>query len=187
MVQKTLSIFVLSMLCLLTWPVSAAPKDDKKQASYQVLKSTLEKLRYHDSAEISDSLRYYLDKAELLCENLDLSTTIITEKHQVAANIYFFIGSAYYNSSLLAEALLFFKKATELFEQLDNSYELARSLNNQAIVYLKIGNQTNALEYLHKSTSVFTDVKTPMELFWGITVLLKFTETRKIFNEHKST
>lgn len=173
MVQKTLSIFVLSMLCLLTWPVSAAPKDDKKQASYQVLKSTLEKLRYHDSAEISDSLRYYLDKAELLCENLDLSTTIITEKHQVAANIYFFIGSAYYNSSLLAEALLFFKKATELYKQLDDKYDLARALNNQAIVYLKIGNQTKALDYLHKSTSIFIDVKDSNGIVLGYNSIAK--------------
>ncbi|RYM34054.1 tetratricopeptide repeat protein [Brumimicrobium glaciale] len=177
MIQKTTKYFLLSVLCLITWTsLAAANNNDKEESQAQIKKSiesNLKKIIYFDSIKNVDSLDFYLEIGERLCEKTKLSRTEKSDLHYSVGQIYSLVGSGYYRKNELAEALIFFEKAVNIFHLLDIKNELARSLNNLAIIYLKIGNQTKALKYLHRSTSIFIDTKDSIATALGYNSIAK--------------
>lgn len=185
MSYKSVKFVLLLFLCLLTWSVNANQNANGSKASIivndDVLKKHLKKILFFDSINEPDSLRRYVDLGIILCDRIELTNETPNETQATVAEIYNFYGSNYYMSNDLAEALIGFQKASELYKKVDIKNKLAQCLNNMAIIYLKIGNQTKSLDCLHKSTSIFIDINDSNSIALGYNSIAKIYRDQNDF------
>ncbi|PWH84859.1 tetratricopeptide repeat-containing sensor histidine kinase [Brumimicrobium oceani] len=175
MTQKKLQYYLLFLLCILTWRSIAQPNDNalSKESRQKSLEHILEKLMYFDSLKVSDSVSFYQEIGVEVLKNTPFNVSHSKEQQVTMARVYTFLGAGYYGKNDLAQSVYYFNKAAEIFKSNNVKFEYARALNNMAIIYIKIGNQTNSLRSLHEATAIFLDIKDSSSAALGYNSLAK--------------
>lgn len=148
------SIFIFLIFCFVFFGASFAKAHD---SSIEELKKLHEKINYFNTIENQDSIRYYLNIGFKIAQEQHLRSDDPKDLNVYVGKMYFLQGMQCFRDKDFVKALSYYEKATIIFKEKNEKIDLARSLNNSAVIYLKTGNQAKSLESLHASTSIFID------------------------------
>jgi len=98
--------------------------------------------------EMYDEAMYYLNKS------IDLAREV--EEDDIAGQLLN-IGYIHSSNERFEEAITYYHQAIDNSRKMGNQWNLARSLNNQASVYLELGNHTQAQARMHEAQSIIDD------------------------------
>lgn len=103
--------------------------------------------RAFDDAHESDKALNYMLKAVSIYEGIDTDKG----KKDNLADIYTLIGINYKNRSKYKSSYVFYNKALELYEEIDNKRGAGNALSNIGLVYRHQGDYNKAIEYYIRS------------------------------------
>ncbi|BFZ07798.1 hypothetical protein BsWGS_10837 [Bradybaena similaris] len=110
--------------------------------------------RYEKAAELHENVLQYRQ------EHLKMATSEDQQKAALKALAGSYHGIAMLNSKLdkITEAIEYYTKAMEVQKLLDDEVELADSLHNLGVMYMKIGKHQQALDLCTTSLKIYQDV-----------------------------
>ncbi|PKR82070.1 hypothetical protein CW751_01665 [Brumimicrobium salinarum] len=188
--MRFLTIKIVILLCTLCTSYSAVAQNTTSNSNQGLIKAAslasysqvLKKLHVFDSLANKDSIDYYVEKGNELCQLIntsELKDTTIHElqKAKLGAEIYQFIGKHSLKIKNIPASIINFSHAYELFDLSNMKKAAGKCATEIGWIYFNSGNRVDALKHFHKS------VKHAKQVNDSIGLIDAYTNISKVYWE----